>query len=97
MGKFQKGDLVQVPGTIRGIQEEIVGQRGRVITEVPERTMPSTYGEGDRYDQTAAQGFIAIWGLPVQLQAEQQLLRQPGDPKTLATPNQPAPDNGADG
>lgn len=47
MGKFQKGDMVQVPGTIRGIQEEIVGQKGRVITEVPERTMPSTYGEGD--------------------------------------------------
>ena len=57
----------------------------------------ATYGEGDRYDQTAAQGFIAIWGLPVQLQAEQQLLRQPGDPKTLATPQQPAPDNGAEG
>ena len=47
MGKFQKGDLVQVPGTIRGIQEEIIGQKGRVITEVPDRTMASTYGEGD--------------------------------------------------
>ena len=46
MGKFQKGDLVQVPSTIRGIQENIIGAKGRVITEVPERTMPSTYGEG---------------------------------------------------
>ena len=57
----------------------------------------ATYGEGDRYDQTAAQGFIAIWGLPVQLQAEQQLLRQPGDPKTLAAPAPPADVDGADG
>ena len=57
----------------------------------------ATYGEGDRYDQTAAQGFIAIWGLPVQLQAEQQLLRQPGDPKTLAAPAAPADVDGADG
>ena len=56
----------------------------------------ATYGEGDRFDQTAAQGFITIFGLPVQLQAEQQLLRQPGDPKTLAMPAQPASDNGAE-
>jgi argininosuccinate synthase len=57
----------------------------------------ATYGEGDRFDQAAAQGFIAIWGLPVQLQAEQQLLKQPGDPKTLAAPATPASTPGAEG
>ncbi len=52
------------------------------------RTSPSslyqlslaTYDEGDIYDQTAAPGFIKIWGLPVRVQAEVQLLRQPGGP-----------------
>ena len=63
MGKFQKGDMVLVPSTIRGIQEQIVGQRGRVITEVPERTMPSTYGEGDpvyliRFDGVTDSYFV---------------------------------------
>lgn len=57
----------------------------------------ATYGDGDRFDQAAAQGFIAIWGLPVQLQAEQQLLKQPGDPKTLAAPATPASTPGAEG
>ena len=56
----------------------------------------ATYGEGDRFDQAAAQGFISIWGLPVQLQAEQQLLQQPGDPKTLATPTATASTPGAE-
>ena len=46
----------------------------------------ATYGEGDQFDQSAAQGFIKLWGLPVQLQAQQQLLREPGDPMQLAKP-----------
>ncbi len=40
----------------------------------------ATYDEGDVYDQTAAPGFIKIWGLPVRVQAEAQLLKQPGGP-----------------
>jgi argininosuccinate synthase len=40
----------------------------------------ATYDEGDIYDQTAALGFIHIWGLPVRVQAEAQLLKQPGGP-----------------
>jgi argininosuccinate synthase len=40
----------------------------------------ATYDEGDIYDQTAAPGFIKIWGLPVRVQAEAQLLKQPGGP-----------------
>lgn len=40
----------------------------------------ATYDEGDIYDQTAAPGFIKIWGLPVRVQADVQLLKQPGGP-----------------
>ena len=38
----------------------------------------ATYAEGDVYDQSAAEGFIKIWGLPVRVQAEVQLLKQAG-------------------
>ena len=47
----------------------------------------ATYGEGDQFDQSAAQGFIKLWGLPIQLQAQQQLLREPGDPLQIAAPD----------
>ena len=43
----------------------------------------ATYDEGDRYDQSAALGFIHIWGLPVRVQAERQLLHQPEGPLQL--------------
>ncbi|MEE8346577.1 MAG: argininosuccinate synthase, partial [Dehalococcoidia bacterium] len=32
----------------------------------------ATYDEADRYDRTAAAGFIHIWGLPVRVQAQAQ-------------------------
>ena len=38
----------------------------------------ATYDVGDTFDQTSAVGFIDIFGLPVRVQAEKQLLRQPG-------------------
>ena len=38
----------------------------------------ATYDEGDQYEQSAARGFIYIWGLPVRVQAQSQLLEQPG-------------------
>ena len=40
----------------------------------------ATYDEGDLYDVSAAPGFIQIWGLPVRVQADVQLLRQEGGP-----------------
>ena len=46
----------------------------------------ATYGEGDEFDQAAAQGFIKLWGLPVQLQAAVQLLDTPGGLERLAAP-----------
>ncbi len=48
----------------------------------------ATYGEGDEFDQSAAQGFIKLWGLPVQVQAQAQLLREPGDLERLAGPGE---------
>ncbi len=45
----------------------------------------ATYDEGDIYDQTAAPGFIKIWGLPVRVQADVQLLKQPGGPLLVST------------
>jgi argininosuccinate synthase len=47
----------------------------------------ATYGEGDEFDQAAAQGFIKLWGLPVQVQAGIQLLNQPGGLERLAAPD----------
>ena len=46
----------------------------------------ATYGEGDQFDQSAAQGFIKLWGLPLEVQAQAQLLGEPGDPLRLARP-----------
>ena len=48
----------------------------------------ATYSEGDQFDQTAAQGFIKLWGLPVEVQARRQLQLDPGsgDPLQLGRP-----------
>jgi argininosuccinate synthase len=39
----------------------------------------ATYDKGDVYDQSAAPGFIHIWGLPVRVQARVQMLAEEGD------------------
>ncbi len=45
----------------------------------------ATYSAGDQFDQTAAAGFIKLWGLPVEQQSRQQLQLDPrsGDPLQL--------------
>jgi argininosuccinate synthase len=48
----------------------------------------ATYAEGDQYDQSAAEGFIKVWGLPVRVQAQAQLLAQPEDPLEIAAPEE---------
>ncbi len=48
----------------------------------------ATYEEGDQYDASAAEGFISVWGLPVRVQAQTQLLAQPGDPLRIAAPEE---------
>ena len=45
----------------------------------------ATYDEGDTFDQTSAVGFIDIWGLPTRVQAQQQLLKQPGGPLAVSS------------
>lgn len=46
----------------------------------------ATYGDGDKFDQSAAQGFIKLWGLPVQVQAQEQLLEDAGGMESIAGP-----------
>ncbi len=46
----------------------------------------STYGDGDAFDHEAAAGFIHLWGLPVKVQAQAQLLAQPEYPLRLTGP-----------
>jgi argininosuccinate synthase len=48
----------------------------------------ATYDKGDQYDQSAAVGFISIWGLPVRVQAKAQLLAEPGEPLRIASPEE---------
>ncbi len=48
----------------------------------------ATYDKGDQFDQSAAPGFIDIWGLPVRVQAEAQLLTEPGEPLRIAAPEE---------
>ena len=48
----------------------------------------ATYGSDDAFDQQAALGFIKLWGLPLEVQARQQLLRDSPDPLRLAAPGQ---------
>ncbi len=51
----------------------------------------ATYDKGDQFDQSAAPGFIEIWGLPVRVQAEAQLLTEPGSPLRIAAPEEEGP------
>ncbi|MCI0850381.1 MAG: argininosuccinate synthase [Chloroflexi bacterium] len=48
----------------------------------------ATYEEGDQFDQSAAEGFISIWGLPVRVQAQAQLLTDAQEPLHIATPDE---------
>jgi argininosuccinate synthase len=48
----------------------------------------ATYDKGDQFDQSAAEGFISIWGLPVRVQAQAQLLAEPGEPLRIAAPEE---------
>jgi argininosuccinate synthase len=47
----------------------------------------ATYDKGDSFDQSAAVGFIRVWGLPVQVQARTQLLADKADALPLLGEN----------
>ena len=75
-----------VTGTIRLRLHK--GQATTVGSRSPKSlyaTSLATYEEGDQYDQSAAKGFIHIWGLPVRVQAQTQLLSQSGEPLHIAS------------
>jgi argininosuccinate synthase len=46
----------------------------------------ATYDKGDTFDQSAAVGFIHLWGLPVATQAQVQLLPDTESPLSLGGP-----------
>jgi len=49
----------------------------------------ATYDKGDEFDASAAVGFISIWGLPVRVQAQSQLLAESGgDTLRIAAPEE---------
>lgn len=43
----------------------------------------ATYDKGDKFDQSAAAGFIHLWGLPVKTQAQVQLLADNQSPLSI--------------
>ena len=46
----------------------------------------ATYDKGDMFDQSASEGFIRIWGLPVRTQAQAQLLGEAEGPLSIIPP-----------
>jgi argininosuccinate synthase len=48
----------------------------------------ATYDKGDQFDQSAAAGFIHLWGLPVRTQAQIQLLEQSEEPLGTMKPEE---------
>jgi len=49
----------------------------------------ATYDKGDQFDQSAAVGFIHLWGLPVKTQAQTQLIGDADGPLSLPPPKKP--------
>ena len=48
----------------------------------------ATYDKGDEFDQSAAAGFIHLWGLPVRTQAQVQLIGEAEGPLSIPSPKQ---------
>ena len=48
----------------------------------------ATYDKCDEFDQSAAEGFIHLWGLPVRTQAQVQLIGEPEGPLSIPPPKQ---------
>jgi len=49
----------------------------------------ATYDKGDQFDQSAAAGFIHLWGLSAQTQAQTQLLADAEGPLSIMAPKEP--------
>ncbi len=78
-----------VSGTIRlRLQRGSATVVGRKADESLYDRGLATYDSGDTYDQTAAIGFINIWGLQTRTQARQQLLTPGADTLRIAMPKE---------
>ncbi len=53
----------------------------------------ATYDKGDEFDQSAAPGFIHIWGLPVRTQAQVQSLGETEGPLSILPPERAKEDS----
>ncbi len=49
----------------------------------------ATYDKGDEFDQSAAAGFIHLWGLSVRTQAQAQLIGDTEGPLSIMAPKEP--------
>ena len=86
LAAYVRSSQRHVSGTVRlRLHKGTVSAVGRSSPRSLYQISLATYDEGDRYDQRAAPGFIHIWGLPVRVQAEAQLLQQPGSPLQIAS------------
>ncbi len=80
-----------VSGTIRvRLQRGTATVVGRQAKESLYDRALATYDRGDTYDQSAAVGFINIWGLQTRVQARQQLLGQLPEALKIAMPREDA-------
>jgi argininosuccinate synthase len=97
-GLWYSGHHRDLAAYIQSSQRDVTGQvrvkiwKGvlTIIGKQAERSLYSkelaTYGDDDQFDQKAAQGFIKLHGLSVQVQAHRQLLNNNDDPLYLASP-----------
>ena len=97
-GLWYSGHHRDLAAYIQSSQRDVTGQvrvklwKGvlTILGKQAERSLYSkelaTYGDDDQFDQKAAQGFIKLHGLSVQVQAHRQLLNNNDDPLYLASP-----------
>ena len=86
LAAFTRSMQSHVSGIVRlKLHKGTVIAVGRQSDESLYQLSLATYDEGDIYDPSAAAGFITIWGLPVRVQAQTQLLRQADDPLQVSS------------
>ena len=87
--KLLKSSSIDSDGTIRvRLQRGTATVVGRQAKESLYDRALATYDRGDTYDQSAAVGFINIWGLQTRVQARQQLLGQLPEALKIAMPRE---------
>ena len=78
-----------VTGTVR---LKLLKGNSRVVGRKSPKSLYSfglaTYDKGDEFDQSAAVGFIHLWGLPVRTQAQAQLIGEAEGPFSIPAPKQ---------